>query len=208
MSKDLLIIAHSVVRSSSILVNGEKDFTSSEQDFKTFIKEAYRNYDLKYPKFFKMDSLCKLAVIGAEIVIENSDLAEISNDRIGIVLMNRASSLETDREHQHTIDDRENYFPSPATFVYTLANIMAGEIAIRHEFQGENMCFVLSEFDVDLMHQYVSNLFESGKIDACLCGWVDFDDSNYESVQYIVGENSSKNITFDVYTTKEIYNVK
>ena len=40
MSKDLLIIAHSVVRSSSILVNGEKDFTSSEQDFKTFIKEA------------------------------------------------------------------------------------------------------------------------------------------------------------------------
>ena len=208
MSKELSILAHSVVRNSSISINGEKDFTSSEQEFKTFIKEAYRNYDLKYPKFFKMDSLCKLALIGAEIVIENSDLAEILKDRIGIVLMNKASSLDTDREHQHSIDDRQNYFPSPATFVYTLANIMAGEIAIRHEFQGENMCFVLSEFDIDLMQQYVSNLFESGKIDACLCGWVDFDDSNYESVQYIVGENSSKNITFDVCTTKEIYNVK
>ena len=208
MSKELSILAHSVVRNSSISINGEKDFTSSEQDFKTFIKEAYRNYDLKYPKFFKMDSLCKLAVIGAEIAIENSDLAEILKDRIGIVLMNKASSLDTDREHQHSIDDRQNYFPSPATFVYTLANIMAGEIAIRHEFQGENMCFVLSEFNIDIMHQYVSNLFESGKIDVCLCGWVDFDGSNYESVQYIVGKNSSKNIIFDNCTIKEIYNLK
>ncbi|MBL4625689.1 MAG: 3-oxoacyl-ACP synthase, partial [Flavobacteriales bacterium] len=169
---------------------------------------AYRNYDLKYPKFFKMDSLCKLAMIGAEMVIQNSELGETSKDRIGIVLLNRASSLETDREHQKTIDDRNNYFPSPALFVYTLANIMAGEIAIRHQFQGENMCFVSSAFDVELMQSYVANLFATNKVDACLCGWVDYDSSAYESVQYLVGENNMKNSTFDAHTINGIYNTK
>jgi hypothetical protein len=208
MSNQLSILAHSVVRNSSTSLNGAADFSSEETDFKAFIKEAYKNYDLQYPKFFKMDSLCKLAVIGAEMVIENADLAEISNDRIGIVLLNRASSLDTDRAHQNSIDDRENYFPSPAMFVYTLANIMAGEIAIRHEFQGENMCFVSSEFDTELMHNYVSNLFAMNKVGACLCGWVDYDGSSYESVQYIVGKNSSKNSTFDPDTINGIYNAK
>ena len=208
MSTALSILAHSVVRNSSVLVNGEVEFTSREVGFKPFIKEAYRHYDLKYPKFFKMDNLCKLAMIGAELVVQHASLKSISKDRVGIVLLNRASSLDTDRAHQKTIDDKENYFPSPALFVYTLANIMAGEIAIRHKFQGENMCFVSSEFDADLMQNYVKNLFRQHKLDACLCGWVDYDGTSYESVQYLVGLNNSKNTTFDLQTINEIYNTK
>ncbi|MBL4654017.1 MAG: 3-oxoacyl-ACP synthase [Flavobacteriales bacterium] len=208
MSETLKIVSHSVIRNSSISVNGKMDFTSGEKDFKPFIKGAFRHYDLKYPKFFKMDNLCKLAMIGAEVVIKHSDLGNISKERIGIVLLNRASSLETDRAHQKTIDSRENYFPSPALFVYTLANIMAGEIAIKHKFQGENMSFVSSDFDAELTQNYVANLFATNKVEACLCGWVDFDEESYESVQYLVGVNKSKNTIFDNQTINEIYNAK
>ena len=38
---------------------------------------------------------------------------------------------------QETIQHADSYYPSPALFVYTLPNIVTGEIAIRNKYYGE-----------------------------------------------------------------------
>src|SRR5690606_9811213 len=104
-------------------------------------KQVYKENNSAYPKFFKMDNLCKLAFLASEFLLEDSKIGSTTQENMGIVLSNKSSSLNTDRKHQATINDKDNYFPSPALFVYTLPNIMIGEISIRHQIKGENVFF-------------------------------------------------------------------
>ena len=50
---------------------------------------------------------------------------------------------------------------SPALFVYTLPNIVIGEICIRHHFKGENAFFVFKQFDGTFMAGICQQLFEN-----------------------------------------------
>ena len=59
-----------------------------------------------------------------------------------MVFANSNSSLDVDIKHNASIADKEKYFPKPAVFVYTLPNIMLGELSIRHLLRGENIFFV------------------------------------------------------------------
>src|ERR1700741_5650650 len=104
---------------------------------------------MSYPKFHKMDALSKLGLLCAEHALKNGDfLSKYPLNRVGIVLSNSASSLETDRQHQRSISDKSNYFPSPAIFVYTLPNIVIGEMAIKYKITGENAFFVSEKRDL------------------------------------------------------------
>ncbi|HET9052621.1 MAG TPA: hypothetical protein VFM90_00505, partial [Cyclobacteriaceae bacterium] len=62
--------------------------------------------------------------------------------------------------------------PSPAMFVYTLPNIVAGEICIRHGIRGESNFFVSPEFNPDLFSSYLDTLL-AGTVKQCLAGWVE-----------------------------------
>jgi len=99
------------------------DVTSDS--IKDFAKGLYRFMNLKYPKFHKMDELCKLGFLASEILLDSN--TEVGEDT-ALVFSNRASSLDTDRKHQLSIKDRKDFYPSPAVFVYTLPNIIMGEI--------------------------------------------------------------------------------
>jgi hypothetical protein len=111
------------------MLNGSIVFEQPSTDPADFLKSAYRRLNIQYPKFFKMDSLSKLAFLSAEILLKDSDITtSYPSEMTGIILFNASSSLETDEKHQESIGDRGNYFPSPSVFVYTLANIMTGEI--------------------------------------------------------------------------------
>ena len=79
---------------------------------------------------------------------------------IGVVLANANSSLDTDIKYFETVKD----IASPALFVYTLPNIVIGEICIRHNFKGENAFFIFEEFDAGFIQQYVSNLINNNII--------------------------------------------
>ena len=58
---------------------------SIDNDINSFLKEMYYKLDLDYPKFFKMDNLCKLGFIGAELLCKkNKDLFS-RKDRVGII---------------------------------------------------------------------------------------------------------------------------
>ncbi len=118
MSTSLKIISQTVIRKGNIWSNGKLVFKATGDEFKSMIKDMYRHTGSKYPKFFKMDSLCKLAFVGAEELMRNVDLSGIDLSRVGIVLMNRASSLDTDREHQQSIDNRDAYFRSGGVCIH------------------------------------------------------------------------------------------
>lgn len=143
------------------------------------ISGLYREFVGNYPKFFKMDSLCKLGFIGAELLLKGISSEEKEN--AAIILFNRNGSLITDRNYQKTIID-DNYFPSPALFVYTLANIVTGEIAIRNKIYGESSFYVLNNEDTDLMNDIINNAYLTSSPSFILTGWVDYDDEqNYKA---------------------------
>lgn len=134
-----------------------------------------------------MDDLSKLAFLAADILLKVSD----KNEHIAIILSNRASSLDSDRRHQASISDKTNYFPSPSVFVYTLPNIGIGEISIRHQLHSESAFFVFEYFNPEPLFTNADYLLQNGKADKVLCGWVDFDNNNYEAFLYLVSENGN-----------------
>lgn len=87
-------------------------------------------------KFYKMSDLCKTAYIAAEVLLQKTPT--FVPTEVGIILANRSASLDTDRHHQDIIDSEGEAAAAPAVFVYTLPNVAAGELCIRHKIQGEN----------------------------------------------------------------------
>ena len=64
--------------------------------------------------------------------------------------------------------------------MYTLANIVTGEIAIRHKIYGETSFYVLDEPDFALIEQIASEAFLPSSPSLILTGWVDYNnDSDY-----------------------------
>ena len=145
------------------------------------LAQLYRNIGMNYPKFFKMDRLCKFGILGAESLLKGYDFdRENVKADWGIILMNSASSLDNDRRYQETIAE-DNYYPSPAVFVYTLANIVTGEIAIRHKIGGESSFYVMPKFDQNLMEEVIGQAFTANpELTHIICGWVDVDGENCE----------------------------
>lgn len=136
----------------------------------------YRQFIGGYPKFFKMDGLCRLGFIGAELLLKNLSPAQLENT--AIILFNRSGSLATDRNYQQTISDKDNYFPSPSLFVYTLANIVTGEIAIRHKIYGETSFYIMDQKDDTQIERIVSESLLTSNPGHILCGWVEYVDEN------------------------------
>ena len=184
MNKEYRIQRYGHIRQGRISLNGIPRFESNETDFSIFIKSAYKNFDTQYPKFFKMDSLSKLALIASDVLLENEN-----EKNIALALSNRAASLDTDRRHQKTIQDIESPFASPAVFVYTLPNICLGEISIRHRLFSENSFFIFDRFNADSLFEYANSLLANQKSEKVICGWMEFDQGKYDAFLYVVAKN-------------------
>lgn len=141
------------------------------------LNTVYRTLIGNYPKFFKMDQLCKLGFIGAELLLNGMTIPEKENS--AIILFNRSGSLVADRNYQQTIQSDENYFPSPALFVYTLANIVTGEIAIRHKIYGESSFYILDKEDEHEMDTIVADAYLTSNPTFILTGWIEYDDDRH-----------------------------
>ena len=152
-----------------------------------------------------MDNLCKLGWLATEILLNNSfDKTMYQPEDIGLVLSNSSSSLDTDIKYYETVKT----MASPALFVYTLPNIVMGEICIRHNFKGENDFFIFDGFNAGFMQQYVSHLFATGALEACICGWVEVLDNNYHTVLYLVEKKESDSKTvFSEQNIHQIYQI-
>lgn len=172
-------------------------FTGKEPELSEFLVAAYRHFELQYPKFHKMDNLCKLGWLANEVLLKESfDKEKYKPEDIGIVLSNASSSLDTDIKYYETAKT----IASPAQFVYTLPNIVIGEISIRHGFKGENAFFIAEQFDAAFIEQYVNNLVYNNILQCCICGWVEVLGNTFNATLFLIEKDKSSN---SVIFTKE-----
>lgn len=142
--------------------------------------DIYKQEIGNYPKFYKMDILSRLAFVAAEKVLSNSPLKD-EDKKPALILFNHSSSIESDRRFLATISRAEDFFPSPSAFVYTLPNIAAGEIAIRHQLLGETSFYILPEKDETLMQQILEATLGGTEARSVVSGWVDAEsNTSYE----------------------------
>ncbi|WP_452230735.1 MULTISPECIES: 3-oxoacyl-ACP synthase [unclassified Lacinutrix] len=205
MNTNYHIKSYCSIKNNQVSLNGSVVYKDEEESFSPFIKAAYKDQNTKYPKFFKMDNLSKLAFLTADILLKNENLSSEEENNIAIVFSNKASSLDTDRKHQESIQNKESYFPSPAVFVYTLPNICIGEISIKYKLYSENSFFIFENFNATHLLTYANSLLSSNKADQVLCGWVEFDgEDNYEAFLYLVATEGT--ITHSKKDIIKLYN--
>lgn len=158
----------------------------------TDISALYSSMIGNYPKFYKMDILSKLGLLCAEMLVrEENNRFEIRHDR-AVMMFSREGCVCNDRNFQKTIND----FPSPALFVYTLPNIVTGEIAIRNKYAGETSAFVLPSFDAEQIYNVVEEAFYDNETTSVLCGWVDCrSEQDYTAIAWLV-ERDGEGFTY------------
>lgn len=202
MAADQLYITSScIIRNDTIVKDGQTIFSKEESDVSAFLLESYDHFEIAYPKYFKMDRLSKLGFLAAEVLLkDNFKKDKYKQEEVGIVLMNSNASLDTDIRYIESVKN----IPSPALFVYTLPNIVVGEISIRHDFKGENAFFISDKFDADFLHFYVNDLMKNRGLRLCICGWVDILDEKYEAVLFLV-ESEAKGNEFSTDRLNNIY---
>lgn len=185
---DYFITGWGIIRKNSIVVDGRTgEIDENYINFATFIKALYKKEQLNYPKFYKMDNLSKLGFLTAELIFKSRNiLDQYKREEFGVVITNSSSSLDTDIHYQETISDNDSYYPSPSVFVYTLPNILIGEICIRNGIKGENAFLISESFDAGLICNYVDNLLQNNRIQACMCGWVELLHEAFESFLMII----------------------
>lgn len=138
-------------------------------NFGDYIKSEYKASGESNLKFYKMDNLSKLGYVAALKLLKDFEF-DCEPQEIALVLSNKSSSLDTDIRHQEGVYTLPIDEISPATFVYTLPNIVSGEIAIKHKIQGEVSFFVSNKYDELFLHNYSLNLLRKG-MKYVIYGW-------------------------------------
>jgi hypothetical protein len=179
------ITATCIISDHVVYTNGKAVFEPPSAEGQDFLLSVYQHTGVQYPKFYKMDNLSKLGWLACELLLRQGfRSADYRPEEVAVVLSNANASLDTDYKYFATVKD----IPSPAVFVYTLPNIMIGEICIRHHFKGENAFFVFESFNAAFLAQYVHGLMKNGSARACICGWVDLLGEEYKAALFLVEE--------------------
>lgn len=152
---------------------GEQDGVGHHSLLTSLYKQMIGNY----PKFYKMDGLSRLGFVASEILL-NAEKGETDKER-AIIFFNHSSSIASDRNYKESINDKDNYFPSPSIFVYTLPNIVTGEIAIRNHFHGETSFFILPDKDERMMEEILQASCRDDQSKSFLTGWIDYEDERH-----------------------------
>ncbi|MDR1561470.1 MAG: 3-oxoacyl-ACP synthase [Dysgonamonadaceae bacterium] len=140
----------------------------------------YRSMNINYPRFFKMDQLSKLGFLASETIFKDEKNRFAEREDIAVICFNSTASMDADMMYLESINPQKDYFPSPAIFVYTLPNIVTGEISIRNKFFGETGFFVLKSYDRDFMLQSIKNCISDNFTNFALCAWIDIADNHRE----------------------------
>jgi len=171
------------------------------------ITELYRSLQLDYPKFFKMDGLSKLGFLASEVILKDDENRFEPREDVAIICFNSASSLDIDTQYQATIQVNENYFPSPSLFVYTLPNIVNGEIAIRNKFMGESFFYICKKFDALQIVDTVKNAFLDKATSAVLIAWIEYFEEEKEVFMMWI-DNENGELDFTEEQINKLYNNK
>lgn len=204
MLTDKFITGSCTIQNGVVSKDCQTVLTISQHALPELLVSIYQGLNLSYPKFYKMDNLSKLGWLAAEILLQDTLVKErYKAEEVGLVLANTNSSLDNDLKfHRSDIEVR-----SPSVFVYTLPNIVIGEICIRHGFKGEHCFFIQNEFDAAFIYRQVNYLMDQDILEACICGWVDVLGEEYKAALYLIEKkNNDKSIVFSAENLNNIFN--
>lgn len=162
------------------------------QDIKTdgicILNYLYKDRIGDYPKFYKMDGLARLGFVASELILAHEGQKSFVNDvRRAVVFFNKYGSVHADMIYLKTISDEDNFYPSPSEFVYTLPNIVNGEISIRNGYRGETCFYILPDKDERRISEILQTSFMDSNVDSILAGWIEYkSDVDFEAEIFII----------------------
>lgn len=159
--------------------DGKTVFSSEATEFGEFARALYHEKGRADMKFFKMDSLCKLGYLAAGELLDG---IEFEPEETAVVLSDSSSSMDSDLRHLETLSCCGEAAASPSVFVYTLPNVVAGEICIRHKIKGENTFFISREYEPDKLREYASMVLSRNGVRYCIVGWCEYLKGAYDAV--------------------------
>lgn len=196
-----MITHYCIIRDRSIICDGKVLFRADDRALNDFLLSAYAFLKVDYPKFYKMDNLSRLGFLAAEVLLKDRDLrGDYGAENIALVLSNAHSSQDTDMRYAASAKT----VASPALFVYTLPNIVTGEICIRHKIKGENAFFISPAFDAGLVASYADMVLASGSA-ACIAGWADVLEERHDVFLYL-HEKNKPGLAHTAGQLKELFN--
>ncbi|MES2629670.1 MAG: hypothetical protein V4616_11935 [Bacteroidota bacterium] len=156
------------ITNTGVYLNGRLLLPITADDSLTAI---YRHLETDYPKFHKMDELSKSAFLGVELLKAHDPLLSTYNeDKVSLLFCNCSSCDSSDLKFEQSY--AVNGSASPSHFVYTLPNIMMGEVAIRNKWYGEQQFLFQPAPDFTVIAENLVLLFNNGA-EACIFAWVD-----------------------------------
>ena len=201
---ELFIKTYSKITDKSASVNGN-EVAVMEADGR-FLASLYRTLKIDYPKFFKMDNLSKLGFLASELIFKDDETRFVSREDLAVICFNRSSSLDADVMYQNTIQQADNYFPSPSVFVYTLPNIVTAEIAIRNKLYGETSFYVSEQPNAEQIFGTVKNAFQDKTTRSVLVAWVEYFEEKSEVFMMLVEADKFSEIPFTINKITELLN--
>lgn len=197
------IISSCVIERGTVFKDGSVLFENKGVDPAEFLLSVYQHFQLNYPKFYKMDNLSKLGWLTSEVLLKDSYRKDqYQPEEVGLVLANQNSSLDNDIKYFESAKE----IASPSLFVYTLPNIIIGEICIRNNFKGEHGFYIQDSFDADFIAGQVNYLLDNNILKVCICGWVDVLGQDYKAALYLVEKKPTDNsVPFSIKNINSIF---
>ncbi len=191
--RNLNLTSWSKVTTTGIWKDAKSVFHFNEnENTSSNLKQAYTNLNLSYPKFFKMDGLCKIGILASELLFTDAVKEKYGDDEIALILSNSQSSLQSDADH---VKQYAEGTASPAVFVYTLPNITIGEISIRHKLLGESNFYIFESFRSNQLLEQAALLMSTTPTKACLVGWLEYFGNTVEAVFFLLEKEGTNPAT-------------
>ena len=92
------------------------------------------------------------------------------------MFFNHNSSISADFSYLRTFANKDDYYPSPSIFIYTLPNIVTGEIALRNKYNGESSFYILPRNCKKTINDIIFATLVDSEITSILTGWLDYKD--------------------------------
>lgn len=195
-----LTVKHRVrILPSGVWVDGSPFSVANEKASMSLLTALYKQKIGDYPKYYKMDALCRLGFVASELLLQAEQKQRTAHetapypadDSRAIVLFNHSSSIYSDKKYLETIRDQDNYYPSPSVFVYTLPNIVTGEVAIRNGYHGETSFYILPDKDERQMQEVLATTCLDPKTKSVLAGWIDYQDADHFDADLYIAEKTA-----------------
>ena len=180
----LRVTARVQISPQGLWVNGER--CGLRQEGAALLTEIYKTCLDDNPKFYKMDLFSRVAYLASALLLREEKEVE----EMPFILFNRSSSVLADRHHLRSCNGPEGFFPSPSVFVYTLPNVVMGDLAVHYGLKGETTLLILPEKDEALMERITGSVFTQTGARMMLTGWADAaDETCFEADMKIIQIN-------------------